>query len=119
MHIFRGGENRNQNIHVLYLSHHLTQISLDTQLYILTGNPPPTPPPHSPKMTSTQATHNIHKNTARRIVPRPDGPATVLAIGTAVPPNVFLQKDYPDFYFGITDSNHKSELKHKFKRICK
>ena len=71
-------------------------------------------------MTSTEATHNIHENTGRRrIVPRPDGPATVLAIGTAVPPNVFLQKDYPDFYFGITGSNHQSELKHKFKRICK
>ena len=55
----------------------------------------------------------------RRIMERSDGPATVLAIGTAVPPNVFLQKDYPDFYFGITDSNHQTELKHKFKRMCK
>ena len=55
----------------------------------------------------------------RRIVERSDGPATVLAIGTAVPPNVFLQKDYPDFYFDITDSNHQTELKHKFKRMCK
>ena len=55
----------------------------------------------------------------RRIVERSDGPATVLALGTAVPPNVFLQKDYPDFYFDITDSNHQMELKHKFKRMCK
>ena len=77
-------------------------------------------------MTSTEATHNIIineeagiGNSGRRIVQRPDGPATVLAIGTAVPPNVFLQKDYPNFYFGITDSNHQMELKYKFKRMCK
>ena len=69
---------------------------------------------------------NLHSHTnfpmdtpTRRIVERSDGPATVLAIGTAVPPNVFLQKDYPDFYFDITDSNHQTELKHKFKRMCK
>ena len=54
-----------------------------------------------------------------RIVERSDGPATVLALGTAVPPNVFLQKDYPDFYFNITDSNHQTDLKQKFKRMCK
>ena len=70
-------------------------------------------------MTSTEAAHNIHGNSAMRIVERSDGPATVLAIGTAVPPNVFLQKDYPDFYFDITNSNHQTELKHKFKRMCK
>ena len=70
-------------------------------------------------MTSTETTHNIHGNSAMRIMERSDGPATVLAIGTAVPNNVFLQKDYPDFYFNITDSNHQTELKHKFKRMCK
>lgn len=48
-----------------------------------------------------------------------DGPAAVLALGTAVPPNVFLQKDYPDFYFDITNSNHQTALKSKFTRMCK
>ena len=54
-----------------------------------------------------------------RKMERADGPATVLAIGTANPPNVFYQSDYPEFYFNITNSNHMSELKEKFQRICK
>ncbi|KAK1371861.1 Chalcone synthase [Heracleum sosnowskyi] len=46
------------------------------------------------------------------------GPATVLAIGTVTPPNCFDQSTYPDFYFRITKSEDKSELKEKFKRMC-
>lgn len=46
------------------------------------------------------------------------GPATVLAIGTASPPNCMLQADYPDYYFRVTKSEHMSQLKDKFKRIC-
>nr|QDF63003.1 chalcone isomerase [Lindsaea orbiculata] len=55
---------------------------------------------------------------AARKMERAEGPASVLAIGTAVPANVVYQKDYPDFYFGITNSNHKTELKEKFQRMC-
>ncbi|KAH1125438.1 hypothetical protein GLYMA_06G118550v4 [Glycine max] len=44
--------------------------------------------------------------------------ATVLAIGTANPPNFILQEDYPDFYFRVTNSDHLHRLKQKFKRIC-
>ncbi|CAK9196829.1 unnamed protein product [Sphagnum troendelagicum] len=44
--------------------------------------------------------------------------ATLLAIGTAVPPFVHEQSSYPDYYFDITQCNHKTELKAKFKRIC-
>ena len=50
---------------------------------------------------------------------RAKGPATILAIGTATPPNSYLQADYPDFYFRVTNSEHKTQLKEKFKRICK
>lgn len=50
---------------------------------------------------------------------RAKGPATILAIGTATPPNCYLQADYPEFYFRVTNSEHKTELKDKFKRICK
>lgn len=50
---------------------------------------------------------------------RAEGPATIMAIGTANPPNCFDQRTYPDFYFRITDSEHKTELKEKFKRMCK
>ncbi|XP_030534012.1 chalcone synthase 2-like [Rhodamnia argentea] len=46
------------------------------------------------------------------------GPATILAIGTATPPNVVDQSTYPDFLFRVTKSEHKTELKNKFKRMC-
>nr|BAO58435.1 chalcone synthase [Vaccinium ashei] len=49
---------------------------------------------------------------------RAQGPATVLAIGTATPANCVNQAEYPDFYFRITNSEHKTELKEKFKRMC-
>ncbi|KAI7742592.1 hypothetical protein M8C21_011930 [Ambrosia artemisiifolia] len=49
---------------------------------------------------------------------RADGPATVIAIGIATPPNCVLQNTYPDEYFRMTKSEHKIELKEKFKRIC-
>lgn len=50
---------------------------------------------------------------------RAEGPATVLAIGTATPPNCVDQSTYPDFYFRITNSEDKVELKQKFQRMCK
>nr|5WX5_A Chain A, Alkylquinolone synthase [Tetradium ruticarpum]5WX5_B Chain B, Alkylquinolone synthase [Tetradium ruticarpum]5WX5_C Chain C, Alkylquinolone synthase [Tetradium ruticarpum]5WX5_D Chain D, Alkylquinolone synthase [Tetradium ruticarpum]5WX5_E Chain E, Alkylquinolone synthase [Tetradium ruticarpum]5WX5_F Chain F, Alkylquinolone synthase [Tetradium ruticarpum] len=48
---------------------------------------------------------------------RTEGPATVLAIGTANPPTCFYEADYPDFYFRVTNCEDKPELKEKFKRI--
>lgn len=50
---------------------------------------------------------------------RADGPATVLAIGTATPKNCMYQDQYPDYYFRITKSEHMTDLKEKFKRMCK
>ncbi|XVF82266.1 hypothetical protein PTKIN_Ptkin16aG0032000 [Pterospermum kingtungense] len=47
-----------------------------------------------------------------------EGPATVLAIGTSTPPNCVDQNTFPDYYFRVTNSEHKTELKEKFKRIC-
>ncbi|XP_073110447.1 chalcone synthase-like [Elaeis guineensis] len=49
---------------------------------------------------------------------RANGPATIMAIGTANPPHAVDQSTYPDFYFRITKNEHKVELKEKFKRIC-
>nr|QRM13301.1 CHS [Dimocarpus longan] len=49
---------------------------------------------------------------------RAQGPATILAIGTATPPNCVDQSAYPDYYFRITNSEHKTELKERFKRMC-
>ncbi|XP_024368522.1 curcumin synthase 1 [Physcomitrium patens] len=51
--------------------------------------------------------------------PRAEGPACVLGVGTAVPPAEFLQSEYPDFFFNITNCGEKDALKAKFKRICK
>uniref|UniRef100_A0A1U7V8K6 chalcone synthase n=1 Tax=Nicotiana sylvestris TaxID=4096 RepID=A0A1U7V8K6_NICSY len=48
---------------------------------------------------------------------RAEGPATVLAIGTANPTNCFDQNTYPDYFFRVTNSEHKTELKEKFKRM--
>ncbi|KAF5765475.1 Chalcone synthase [Helianthus annuus] len=50
---------------------------------------------------------------------RAEGPANILAIGTATPPNCVLQTTYPDYYFRITKSEHKKDLKEKFTRMCK
>jgi chalcone synthase len=51
--------------------------------------------------------------------PRAEGPASILGIGTAVPPAEFLQSEYPDFFFNITNTSEKEALKGKFRRICK
>lgn len=50
---------------------------------------------------------------------RAKGPATVLAIGTATPDNCLYQSDFADYYFRVTKSEHMTELKKKFNRICK
>ncbi|CAN6292010.1 unnamed protein product [Urochloa humidicola] len=55
-------------------------------------------------------------NTRRGL--RADGPATVLGIGTANPPNCVKQEDYADYYFRVTKSEHLANLKAKLKRIC-
>ncbi|CAH9137311.1 unnamed protein product [Cuscuta epithymum] len=49
---------------------------------------------------------------------RADGPAKILAIGTATPSHWVAQSDYPDFYFRVTNSEHLQDLKDKFRRIC-
>nr|AIV42295.1 chalcone synthase [Plagiochasma appendiculatum] len=53
-----------------------------------------------------------------RLIAQAVGPATVLAMGKAVPHNVFEQATYPDFFFNITKCNDKPTLKAKFQRIC-
>ncbi|XP_055821725.1 chalcone synthase J-like [Solanum dulcamara] len=45
-------------------------------------------------------------------------PATVFAIGTANPSNCYDQSTYADYFFRVTNSEHKIELKEKFKRMC-
>ncbi|KAI3859541.1 hypothetical protein MKX03_030271 [Papaver bracteatum] len=68
--------------------------------------------------TATTPTVNQQTRTVTKKSPSAQGFATVLAIGTATPTHVVYQDDYPDFYFKLTNSDHKTELKSKFKRIC-
>ncbi|XP_062105294.1 phloroisovalerophenone synthase-like [Humulus lupulus] len=49
---------------------------------------------------------------------RAEGPATILAIGTATPANFIIQADYPDYYFRVTKNEHMTNLKKRFQRIC-
>ncbi|KAK3412921.1 hypothetical protein EUGRSUZ_I01579 [Eucalyptus grandis] len=63
-------------------------------------------------MAATKSVEEIRK------AQRAEGPATVLAIGTATPNNCISQADYPDYYFRITNSEHMTDLKEKFKRMC-
>ncbi|XP_021735389.1 chalcone synthase 3-like [Chenopodium quinoa] len=50
--------------------------------------------------------------------PKANGPATILAMGTANPPNEFIQADYPEYYFRIINSEHLTRLKSKYQRMC-
>ena len=50
---------------------------------------------------------------------RAEGPATIMSIGTANPANVVDQSEFADYYFRVTNSQHMTELKEKFRRICK
>ncbi|KAF7040368.1 hypothetical protein CFC21_050279 [Triticum aestivum] len=49
---------------------------------------------------------------------RADGPAAVLAIGTANPANCVSQEEYPDYYFRVTKSQHLTDLKKQLKTFC-
>ncbi|CAF1920664.1 unnamed protein product [Brassica napus] len=42
---------------------------------------------------------------------RADGPARIMAIGTAYPPNQVFQAEYPDYYFHITNRAIDGHLK--------
>uniref|UniRef100_A0A8I6Y0W9 Chalcone synthase n=1 Tax=Hordeum vulgare subsp. vulgare TaxID=112509 RepID=A0A8I6Y0W9_HORVV len=53
-----------------------------------------------------------------RVAQRADGPAAVLAIGTANPPHCVPQGDYPDYYFRVTNSDHLTHLKPTFAKLC-
>ncbi|KAF2912785.1 hypothetical protein DAI22_10g039100 [Oryza sativa Japonica Group] len=55
---------------------------------------------------------------SRRCTRHAEGPATVLAIGTANPANICPQDEFTDYYFGLTKSEHLIELKDKMKIIC-
>ncbi|KAK1680176.1 hypothetical protein QYE76_041024 [Lolium multiflorum] len=59
-------------------------------------------------------------NTIREIwrAQRADGPAAMLAIGTANPEHCVPQDEFPDFFFRATGSDHLTALKDKFRRVC-
>uniref|UniRef100_A0A0D9W1R8 Chalcone synthase n=1 Tax=Leersia perrieri TaxID=77586 RepID=A0A0D9W1R8_9ORYZ len=46
------------------------------------------------------------------------GQAAILGIGSAVPPYELPQSSFPDYYFDVSNSNHRQDLKAKFAKIC-
>jgi hypothetical protein len=70
-------------------------------------------------MTMANITTRASTMAEIRRLQRADGPAAVLAIGTANPPNCVPQEEYPDYYFRVTKSEHLTDLKQKFKTMCK
>ena len=53
-----------------------------------------------------------------RLVPLPEGPACVMAIGTAFPEATIEQSTYPDKLFAMCGVTDKDSLKAKFKYMC-
>uniref|UniRef100_A0A0E0AKR6 Chalcone synthase n=1 Tax=Oryza glumipatula TaxID=40148 RepID=A0A0E0AKR6_9ORYZ len=66
-------------------------------------------------MGSLVAPITVHEH---RRAERADGPATVLAIGTANPANCVTQLDYADFYCRVTNSEHLAGIKDKLDTLC-
>ncbi|CAN6205317.1 unnamed protein product [Urochloa humidicola] len=63
-------------------------------------------------MRNTNALANVY---GIRRTQRADGPAAMLAVGTANPTNCVLRDDFPtDFYFRATKIEHLTGLKAKF-----
>jgi hypothetical protein len=62
-----------------------------------------------------------HDHSARvphtRLVPQADGPAIVLAIGTANPPDIIEQSTYHERLFAMCGISDNEALKAKFKRM--
>ena len=54
-----------------------------------------------------------------RVRQQGQGQSKILAIGTANLSNHVYQTAYANYYFRITSSEHMTELKEKFKLICK
>uniref|UniRef100_A0ACD5V015 Uncharacterized protein n=1 Tax=Avena sativa TaxID=4498 RepID=A0ACD5V015_AVESA len=68
--------------------------------------------------TTTMANSTANFGELRRLQ-RADGPAAVLAIGTANPPNCLSQDEYHEYYFRVTNSAHLADqLKDTLKIIC-
>ncbi|PAN42879.1 hypothetical protein PAHAL_8G194500 [Panicum hallii] len=63
----------------------------------------PPPPPEAGKLRREQ---------------RADGPACVLAAGTANPANCIPQDEFADWYFRVTKSDHLTHLKDAMKKAC-
>ena len=117
------GQARDPQLPPLLLLYHIKPLSHTTQerprqLPVTTQLPPPY---HTIPYTRRPGYVKRKMVTVEEVrkAQRADGPATVMAIGTATPPNCVEQSTYPDYYFRITNSEHKTELKEKFKRMCK
>ncbi|TVU13517.1 hypothetical protein EJB05_40577, partial [Eragrostis curvula] len=68
-------------------------------------------------MPITQGNSAVRENRPSR--QHAEGPAAVLAIGTANPSGTIVpQEEFTDQFFRMSNSNHLTDLKGKLKRIC-
>ncbi|XP_034569162.1 bisdemethoxycurcumin synthase [Setaria viridis] len=70
---------------------------------------------HPTTMAATAHPATVLRDTYQR--QRADGPAAILAIGTANPANRIEQDEFTDWYFRVTKSDHLTKLKAKLKKI--
>ncbi|KAG2558709.1 bisdemethoxycurcumin synthase-like [Panicum virgatum] len=67
-------------------------------------------------MTTAKAGNIMHQSRSKE---HGEGPATVLAIGTANPSGAIVPQDkFADQFFRVTKSDHLTDLKERLKRIC-
>ncbi|KAH7427844.1 hypothetical protein KP509_10G063200 [Ceratopteris richardii] len=71
--------------------------------------------PPSPRLTPRSSSAGYTTNASP---PVKKSPACILAMGCANPPNKFDQATYADWYFNVTKSSGKVQLKQKMQRIC-
>lgn len=70
-------------------------------------------------MTRANGNGTVPVRDNRRSMQHAEGPAAVLAIGTANPTSTIAQQDqFADQFFRVTNSDDLTDLKAKFERIC-
>lgn len=62
--------------------------------------------------------HKVLQQPHPRLVPLPDGPTCVFAIGTACPPTTIEQKTYPEKLFEMCGVGDNKPLLQKLKYMC-
>ena len=90
-----------------------------SELFLADKSRPIDPVPAGRPSMSPQASSPPPEANQLRREQRADGPACVLAVGTANPANCIPQGEYADWYFRVTKTDHLTHLKDAMKKACK